>query len=526
MENFSINFLIKETKKTLNSEIFINKIKLKKEFLVLITQNNNIFFPLLPKSPPFFLSGKKPIGDDIKSHDINIFRKYLENSILLNIEKPFFERVILFKFKKTMIWGEEKYFYFIVNCSTLPFKWYITDENKKIIFSKNDQNAVAGIEVSLPESNKEEPLIEKLLKSTNLSPKEFARKFKGFSTNYAREFIQSENKKAFWEKIVNCNLEGGFYYKKDCYPLKMITLEPVVRVFPSFNQCVEERFFEYLNKNKLLSLKSRLEKKFKKEIAKKEKLIQKMYLELKDAEKSERLIQKAQILSSNFQKIKRGMKKVKLFDFFENKEIEVELNPELSPQENISRLYRKATRLKRKLPLVKKRIEELKGEINHLKDNLFLIENAESTEILEEFEEKKEKRKKSTKTPLSGIEKIKIDKNFFVYVGKNSKANHTLYTQKLSKNDLWFHAKDIPGSHVVLKNPGNVKIEEIPENIIEKAASIAAYYSKGKNNTSVEVQYTTKDNLYSSKGKGEGFVLLRDFKTIFVKPEKKGETID
>ncbi len=526
MENFSINFLIKETKKKLNSEIFINKLKLKKEFLVLITQNTNIFFPLIPQSPPYFLSSKKPIGNDIKNHEVNIFRKYFENSILLNIEKPFFERIILFKFKKTMIWGEEKNFYLIINCATKPIKWYITDENKKIIFSKNDIEAVAGTEVNLPESNKEEPLIEKMIKSANLSPKEFAKRFKGFSTNYAREFIHSENKKAFWEKIVNCKLEGGFHYKKDCYPLKMSTLEPAISTFPSFNQCVEERFFELLNKNKFLSLKLKLEKKFKKEIEKKEKLIKKMYLELKDAEKSEKLIQKAQVLSSNFHKIKRGIKRVKLFDFFENKEVEIELNPDLSPQENISRLYRKATRLKRKLPIVKKRIEELNGEINHLKDNLFLIENAESIEVLEEFEEKSAKKGKSVKTHFSGIEKIKIDNDFFVYVGKNSKANHILYTRKLSKNDLWFHAKDIPGSHVVLKNPGNAKIEEIPDEVIEKAASIAAYYSKGRNNTSVEVQYTTKDNLYSSKGKGEGFVLLRDFKTIFVKPGIKGEVID
>ncbi|BBB32854.1 hypothetical protein TTHT_1340 [Thermotomaculum hydrothermale] len=243
-----------------------------------------------------------------------------------------------------------------------------------------------------------------------------------------------------------------------------------------------------------------------------------MEAELKDSKKAEELIKKAEILSSNFHKLKKGLKKVKVFDFYTNKEIELTINPELSPQENISRLYRKAARLKRKYPIISERIKELKAEINNLKDNLFLIETTEDLNELLEFEEKKEKKGKNKKE-ISGIEKIKIDEDFFVYVGKNSKANHMIYTQKLAKNDLWFHAKDIPGSHVVLKNTKNLNPEKIPSEIIEKAASIAAYYSKARNDTLVEVQYTTKDNLYSSKGKGTGFVLLRDFKTINVKPD-------
>ena len=521
MENFSINFLIKETKKQLNSEIFINKLKLKKEFLVFLTREANIFFPLTPKSPPFFLSKRKISGEDLRTHEINIFRKYFENAILLNIEKPFFERVIFFKFKKMMIWGEEKEFFLILNCATLPNKWYITDEKKRIIFSKNDNEAIAGTEFNLPQTEKQELTETNLNEIEDLSPKEIARKFKGFSTNYAKELKHSENKEAFLKKIKNCEAEGGFYYKKGCYPIKMQTLEPAIEIYPSFNRCIEETFFKSLYTQQIEKLKNKLMKKLKREIEKKEKLLKKMENELKDSEKGEKLIKKAEILSSNFHKLKKGMEKVKVFDFYQNKEVEITLNPELSPQENISRLYRKATRLKRKMPIVKERIKELKAEINNLKDNLFLVENAESLEDLSEFEEKKEKKGKNKKTEVSGIEKIELEEGFFVYVGKNSKANHTIYTQKLSKNDLWFHAKDIPGSHVVLKNTKNLKPEEIPQETIEKAASIAAYYSKGRNDTLVEVQYTTKENLYSSKGKGTGFVLLRDFKTIMAKPRNR-----
>ncbi|BBB32853.1 hypothetical protein TTHT_1339 [Thermotomaculum hydrothermale] len=264
MENFSINFLIKETKKELNSGIFINKLKIKKEFLVFLTSKTNIFFPLTPKSPPFFLSNKKVSGEDIKSSDINVFRKYFENSFLYSIEKPFFERVIFFKLKKRMIWGEEKDFYFIVNCATLPNRWYITDENKKILYSKNDPDAVSGTTFLMPQTEKEELTEEKLKEIENLTPKEIARKFKGFSTNYAKELKETKEKGKFFQKLLECKAEGGFKYQKNCYPIKMETLNPLIKTYPSFNQCVEESFFSKLHFDQIEKLKNKLKKGLKK----------------------------------------------------------------------------------------------------------------------------------------------------------------------------------------------------------------------------------------------------------------------
>jgi len=523
MENFSINFLIKETKKTLEKEIFVNKVKLKKEFLIFNTKSTNIIFPLTPKSPPFFLSDKGNPGKEAKNSEINVFRKYLENSIITEITKPFHERVIFFKVKKMMIWGEKKDFFFIVNCATLPHKWYITDENKKIIFSKNDENAVSGTLFLMPETDKEDFSEEKLSEIDKLSPLEIAKKFKGFSKTYAKELKKRKDRKEFWEKILTAESEGGFLYKKGCYPLKMETLSPEIKIFESFNQCLETEFFEKLNKGKIASLKKKIIKKLKKEIEKKKKLLKKLEKEIEDAKKGEKLLKTAELLSANFHLLKRGEKSVRVFDFYQNEEREIPLDPNLSPKENVSRLYRKATKFIKKKPIIEKRVKEIEAEIHALKDNLYLAENAENMEDLSGFEDKKAKKTQKNKKEIGGIERIDLEDGFFVYVGKNSNANHTIYTQKLSKNDLWFHAKDIPGSHVVLKNTKNLPPEEIPDEIIEKAAKIAAYHSKGRNDSLVEVQYTTKDNLYSSKGKGAGFVLLRNFKTINVKPSKNGQ---
>ncbi len=523
MENFSINFLIKETKKLLaGNEIFINKIKLKKKFLILQTPKTNIFFPLTPKSPPFFVSSRKIKGEDASVQDINVYRKYFENSKLVDIKKPFYERVVFFEFSKMMIWGESKNFTFAINCASLPHRWYIL-ENNKIIFSKYDNEAVAGTEFTLPEDDRlpfEQMDIEKIDK---MSEREITARFKGFSTVYAKELKARKNKKLFLDFLKQSQPQGGFKYQKDCYPFPLEHTKETPVVFNLFTECVENRFFEKLYGEETGQLKTKLLKKTKKEIQSKEKLLKKLEKELNQCEKGNELLKTAEILSSNFNKLKKGLNRVRVFDFYLNKEREIHIDPSLSPSENISKLYKKASKLIKKKPIVKERIKTVKAEIAALNDKLYLIENANSFEELREFDDKKERKEKKIKGERAGIERIELEKGFFVYVGKNSKANQILYSQKLSKNDLWFHAKDIPGSHVILKNPLNLKTKDIPPSVIEKAAQIAAYYSKGRNDTLVEVQYTTKDNLYSSKGKGAGFVLLREFETILVKPDKPGE---
>ena len=100
-----------------------------------------------------------------------------------------------------------------------------------------------------------------------------------------------------------------------------------------------------------------------------------------------------------------------------------------------------------------------------------------------------------------------------MYVGKNNFQNDELTFKIASKNDLWFHAKDIQGSHVILKTDNNKKISN---DIINKCASIAAFYSKAKDSSKVEVQYTEVKNIKKPKNAKPGFVVFSKYKSILV----------
>jgi len=519
MENFSINFLVEEIKNKFSGDVFLSKIKLKKDFLEFKLGRKVLCFPMRNRFAPFFARNAGFESGEVIGPDVNILRKYLEQSRLMKIEKPFEERVIVFTFSKTMIWGERKNFSFLVDAGAVPVKWYIVDEDMKIIYNKNDNNVVAGTTYNFPNDKRKSVFEEAHLDFSKMDKfREIVSKYKGFGPAYAKELFKSSEKKEFLCKIKNTKEVKGFLYKKDVFPFKFKSLPDEPKEFEDMSEAIYHRLFVSVEEERYTVLKGRLIKKTTDLLKKKEILYEKLEKELLECEDSKKYLLKGELLSANFFKLKRGMDNIALTDYYSEKEVDIELDPSKTPDENISNYYNRATKATKKKEYVAKRIVVLKAEINSIKDRLFLLENAETIEELREFEEKKAKVKgKVKKQTVAGLVRYNLEDGFIVYAGKTADANHFIYTRKLTGKDLWFHGKDIPGSHVVLKCPDNLPMNE---KSIEIAAEIAAYYSKERQNTLVEVQYTTKENLYSSKGKGKAFVLLRKFKTINVTPSQ------
>jgi predicted ribosome quality control (RQC) complex YloA/Tae2 family protein len=108
-----------------------------------------------------------------------------------------------------------------------------------------------------------------------------------------------------------------------------------------------------------------------------------------------------------------------------------------------------------------------------------------------------------------------IDDKYDVYVGKDSKNNDLLTFRFGKPNDYWFHARGVPGSHVILKNPGKAGV---PKEIIKKTASIAAFYSKAKNGSFVPVAYTFRKFVLKKKGLEQGQVILQRESVVMAEP--------
>ncbi|MCK5878705.1 MAG: DUF814 domain-containing protein [Holophagae bacterium] len=524
MENISINYLVNEIKTFVKMQFRISRVSLKSGYLECRVGNRYLFFSSIPRSAPFFLSENRLSAGTGQGSDINVLRKYLEGGTILAIEKPQDERIIDFHISKLAIWGEEQYFHFLVNAGAVPTRWAITDAEYRFIWTRNDPHAIAGTSFQWPEDNRKSlASLKPEMLSDFSSPRELYTGVRGLGPAFAAEILADNNPEILLPALLQAQPGQGFVYGKHVFPIPMKTLGKPDAVKPDMSTALSEQHMQNLEQGKFQQTRSRAEKKLRREIEKKNNLLKKLEKELQSSNKSAPLLRKAETLSAHFHEIKPGTKKIQLPDLHDNTLLDISLDLELAPAENISRLYRKAARLKRKLPLIQERIQVVQSELAAFQDDRYSVEQATCMDDLRGIiPDKPGEKGRKTEKVIPGIRRIELGNGFFAYVGRNSLGNQTLYSQKLGPKDLWFHAKDIPGSHVILKNPGG---KPIPPALVKKAAQLAAAYSAAGSDTLVEVQYTTKGNLYSSKGKGRGFVLLRKFKTILVEPAGEGDVM-
>jgi predicted ribosome quality control (RQC) complex YloA/Tae2 family protein len=227
------------------------------------------------------------------------------------------------------------------------------------------------------------------------------------------------------------------------------------------------------------------------------------------------------LLLINLHKIKPRMDKVKLEDVYEGKETEIPVNPSLSPNKNADLYFEKAkderiTREKAKGMKVKFVLE-----FNKLKAISDRIDNIEEKEelrtIMKDLKIKDEENNPVKDEMKNKFKRYIIDGRYLVFVGKDSQNNDLLTVKFAKQNDYWFHARGVSGSHVVLRTE-NTK-ENMPKNILKKAAALAAYHSKAKTAGLSPVSYCQKKYVVKKKGMEPGKVALLKEDVVLVRPE-------
>jgi len=212
----------------------------------------------------------------------------------------------------------------------------------------------------------------------------------------------------------------------------------------------------------------------------------------------------------------------------ESVKIKIPIDSKLSISQNAERYFKKYTKLKNTLEIVNKQKADTEYELNYIKKLVDEIEQATTKPQLDKaYEEisenilfadikmdrRKEKRQKTT-SALTNYIKIKID-GYDVLVGKNNKQNDYITLKVANDNDMWFHTKEIQGSHLILRCGG-----EMPKiSTIEKCAQIAAYHSKAKYSSHVPVDYCFRKYVKKPNGAAAGFVIYEKNKTIYVNPK-------
>ena len=228
------------------------------------------------------------------------------------------------------------------------------------------------------------------------------------------------------------------------------------------------------------------------------------------------------LLLSNLHLITNDLDTIEVFDFESDNNIKIKIDKKLSPSENASRYFDKAKDEKKNYQISKVLFNQSKQEYFALLEIKSKFDQNTSLEDLRNIKE--QLRIKDKILPKMNKEEINIkyyhyviEDKYHVYVGRDSKNNDLLTLKFAKQNDLWFHARGLPGSHVVLRIENSKEV--IPKNIIKATASIAAYYSKAKTAGTVPVSYTFKKFVIKKKGMEPGKVLLLKESSILVKPE-------
>lgn len=345
--------------------------------------------------------------------------------------------------------------------------------------------------------------------------KKFTSKFREVAPY--KEYIKPRVNEKLFNKGVP--LEFFYNYKNNINEIK----EPF-----TFNILLDLFYNEYIKKEEINRLRKELISNFEKE---KKKLItykEKLYNEISIASQFEAFKIKGDLISCNLDKIRKGEKRVKLVNYYDPdlKEIEIELEPSLTPLENAEIFYKKYKKLKGKEEKIKEAILKIEKKINFIDENVRFIENASYNEL---YEYKKNDKLQGV-TKKAGLNSEKKDYREFIIgkwrilVGKDAHKNDKLVTHIGRPYEFWLHVRDYPGSHVILRGPDK---ESIPSReILLIGAQLAAYYSKGNKNSKIEVIYTRLKNVFKKKGSPVGAVFCKEFKSIFVIPKKPDDFLE
>lgn len=252
--------------------------------------------------------------------------------------------------------------------------------------------------------------------------------------------------------------------------------------------------------------------------------------QLKDTEKRDKYRIYGELLTTYGYSASQGDSSITVTNYYDQSQLTIPLDPQLSPMENAKKYFDRYNKLKRTYEASQVQLEECEKELEHLDSIATSLEIALAEEDLVQVKEelteagyirrkypsgKNGRKPRITSRPFHYLS----SDGYHMYVGKNNYQNEELTFRFASGGDWWFHAKGMAGSHVIVKNTGSGLL---PDQTYEEAGALAAYYSKGRTAPKVEVDYTEKKNIRKPGGGKPGFVVYYTNYSLLVSPDISG----
>ena len=539
LDGIGISFLIKEIKEKILRYKLTKIFQYDRVSFSLFFGKNNLIFQVKDNSTIFYLKDEKDPNTDFQSKFLLSLKKYLQNSILINIRQEGFDRIVYFDFEKLNQFGDVEKYTLIIEIMGKASNIFLTSKDKilsALYFTSIDVGnrvIMTGAKYTLPFEEKKISPIYLEAENFPFETESFMEKIEGVGRAFALECSQdydtfkkylSSYKPVMYEilnrgkiqKVLTYNEFSEFSQKEN----KNLESENGRKYFETLNDGLNDYFKTTITSNVISEKKKNLLKYVDSQIKKFKKIEKNIKVDLKKNENFENYKNIGDILAANMHQIKYGIKKVTVFDFYNNQQITINLDPLLSPNDNLNFYYNKYNKGKRTISALNSRFLDIQNEIKYFEEIIMFIEKENDFIGIEEIENElnltNNGNKSKNKIKLNKPKKrdlLSFDYNGFqIFVGRNNKENEEISFSKGQPNDIWLHIKDIPGSHVlILRNN-----QELPNDVLLHAANLACEYSKAKKGDKVTVDYCERKFVKKIKNSKPGNVIYTNFHSLLI----------
>lgn len=513
--------------------------------------NQRLLISANPAYPRFQLTEIPFQNPAVPSNFTMTMRKYLEGAILVAIEQVENDRVVKFQFTSRDELGDQQLLTLYVEIMARHSNATLVNETTgKVIDAlkhvANDQNRLRtllpGATWRMPPKqtrtnpylpNQKYPALVRTTGEPIRLAKELQQTYQGLSpflaTEFASRLLAAENlPQAYSDFLIAFDNPTPTMVETTTGKQDFVALSPQqptilsTEHFSSLSALLDHFYAQKAEHDRTKELAGQVLHVIKTELKKDQRKIKKLHREIADAQQADDFRIRGELLTTYLGQVQTGATKISLPNYYdENRPLEIELAPELSPSKNAQRYFTRYNKLKASVAYDQEQLAITQAEVDYLNGILSQIALAApkdvqeiKAELIEQGYLKKhtKKGKKQRKIPAAQPSEYYASDGTLIMVGKNNRQNDRLSFKLANKNELWFHVKDLPGSHVVIRDtyPSNQTIQE--------AAQLAAYFSKGREATHVPVDYLPIKALHKPAGAKPGFVTFRGQTTLMVKP--------
>lgn len=481
---------------------------------------------------------------------VMMLRKFLEGAILEQIHQIENDRIIHFSFTKRDELGDLQNILLVVELmgrhSTIVLlnkaTGKILDTIKHIGSSQNSYRSLLPgvVYVNPPQQSQlnpftatKEQVFDQLSTASLLDGPYLQKHFQGLGRDTADELAfrlaQQPNQKmvvwaAFWEEVtVSKKPTLTETANKEYFtpiPYESLTGDSIS--YQTLSSLLDGFYQGKAEKDRVKQQGGELIHKLSNELKKNQQKLIKLTQTLADTELAENYRRAGELLTTFMTSVPKGATVVELPNYYEeDRPLKISLNPALTPNQNAQKYFQKYQKLKNAVKVVHRQIKQTQQEIHYLESVLAQLDLSgpmELTLIREELIQqgylKKRNLKKQKAQKPSQPETFYASDGTIIFVGRNNLQNDQLTLKTARKSDIWLHAKDIPGSHVIIKH------SEPSEETLLEAASLAAYYSKYRLAAQVPVDYVKVKHVHKPNGAKPGYVIYDNQKTLYVTPNE------